>query len=904
MKSFLFLSLLLFPQAAPPDPGALERKAVELETRGKFAEAVPLLRKALELREKKLGPYDQLVGRTLYNLSYALSQAGRSKEALEAGRRALAVARRAGDPSPGTAMTRRNLAEICERAGLLTEARKLAERAVEDFEKVGGRNLDSAGAREYAGRLAFQAGDLEGAKDHWTWALAVYERLLGRKFPEKLGPPMTGLASVLAREGRPDAALALHRRALGLLQGRDPRGVRTNLEAILALLLSLGEREEAGRVLDALFGKIPARERGRALPPEALLGRARLRLSLGRPGEAEAWLDLLPSGSGKEPARIEGFRRLLLARALAMEGKWKEAGSECGAARRLLGGGKKRGFHPDLVELDLLEGEILQALGRPNRAFGILRPLMEDQRALLGEDSPRLAATFLGLAGAELDSRGCTPELLDFLEMAEASLAHSSPEGLAAGLREDRWMWGRSAWDPLLRGWARLAQRKPGRLPRAFRALDRLRERSLLEGFAPWAGRDALENPSLRKYLALLEAEARGEYPPEKRGELGEKFLNTARALSFSGSPWAEMLAPGGAGPAQVRAALGKGDVLARFVRTSRRLWCFLVSKDPRREGVFDLGPSKAIESLLARYLAGDEAVLPDLSRSLLGPLWKVLPGKGTLVVVPDGLLAFLPFEALSAPGGRPLALRLRIVYAVSAGEWTRRAKGGAGRGKGEVQFLAEKEKGRGRLPYRFGLLWKRFYPGRKPGPVEGLPPLGGVKAEFYGEAGLREWMASKTREETGILHFRVPTFIDGTVPAAACLRLGPGERNPALSLWDRPDGVLTLGEILRLPLEGRVVVLWGGREGPGGAERRWRPEGLFCLARAFLAAGARGVLLSDRPAGGKEGERFDALLLEELRRGRPEEALVSAQRKWLESAGTDTVLLSPRVWARFRWWE
>ncbi|HHI69035.1 MAG TPA: tetratricopeptide repeat protein, partial [Planctomycetes bacterium] len=136
MKTLFLVSILVFPQASPPDPAALERKAVELETQGKFAEAVPLLKKALQLREKKLGPGDQLVGRTLYSLSYALSRAGRHGEALEAGRRALAIARRAGDPSPGTAMTRRNLAEICEKAGLFAEARKLAERAVEDFEKV------------------------------------------------------------------------------------------------------------------------------------------------------------------------------------------------------------------------------------------------------------------------------------------------------------------------------------------------------------------------------------------------------------------------------------------------------------------------------------------------------------------------------------------------------------------------------------------------------------------------------------------------------------------------------------------------------------------------------------------------------------------------------------------------
>ncbi|HHI69164.1 MAG TPA: CHAT domain-containing protein, partial [Planctomycetes bacterium] len=322
------------------------------------------------------------------------------------------------------------------------------------------------------------------------------------------------------------------------------------------------------------------------------------------------------------------------------------------------------------------------------------------------------------------------------------------------------------------------------------------------------------------------------------------------------------------------------------------------------KDVIFDLGSVSSFESLMARFLAGDRPALAGLSRLLSGPLERAPRAGGTLVVVPDGLLAFLPFEALPGPAGRPLALRVRVVYAVSAWEWARGGKEIPLKRGGKVQFLWGGNKAGTFLPYRFGLLRERFFPGGGPPREEGLPPLPGVEASFRGEAGLEEAAKSGMWEKAGILHFRVPAFFDGLVPAAACLRLGPGKRDPGLSLWDRPDGVLTPGEILRIPLAGRVVVLWEGRMGPKGAEGAWRPEGLFCLVRAFLASGARGVLLARGPGRGPAAARFDALVLEALGKGDPARALAAVQRKWLETEGKETGAGDPRAWARFAWWE
>ena len=296
---------------------------------------------------------------------------------------------------------------------------------------------------------------------------------------------------------------------------------------------------------------------------------------------------------------------------------------------------------------------------------------------------------------------------------------------------------------------------------------------------------------------------------------------------------------------------------------------------------------------------------MAPLSRLLVDPIWKELRGTETLVIVPGGPLAFLPFEALSAPDGKSLVFGLRAVYAVSAGEWVRRRKEKGGGGRGGIQFLFGPGKGKPSVPWRLGSLLRRF--GAVGGGAlgkTGLSALEGAGPVFRGEAGLRKALAGRGAETPGILHFRVSALMDGDAPAASCLWLGPGKPNPRLSLWDRPDGMSSLGEIPVLGLDGAVAVLWEGRVGPAVAGTARRPEGLFCLVRSFLGGGARAVLLSDKPGPGKAAERFDELLWKELGRSRPGDALISAQRKWLEAAGKDPEFGDPSVWARFRLWE
>lgn len=904
---FLAASWLLFfllppvrglssPLQAGDDARSLETRAAELVSKRRFRSAADLLKRALRIREKEDGPQSQLTGRTLYNLSFVLSRLGRNREALEAGRRALAIARRGGDPSLGTAMARRNLAEICEKAGLFREARDLAERAVKDFEKVRGKSLDAARAREYAGTLAFRAGDYSKALEHWAWALAIREKLLGPNLPGGRADLALRLARTLVHLGEPDPALALQGAAQVWLGGEEPwKRDRVLLERF-GLLLSLENRAGAARILEDYL----AERRG---DPGFLGNCAGLFLELGMPARARelfgAWRKAGPNLNER------GVLQSLDLEAGILEGlgRWKEALEKARKADSFWKRSRGKDAPPRLENL-LLRCRALRRLGRLDEAFQGLDDFMNIMREAFGEDSFLLAPVFQDLAEVERRARGATPELLDYLEMAEACLARTAPMEAAKRLRWNRWVLGRGPWESLDAGWAFLAKKRPKRFARAFRALDRLRERSLLEGFAPWAEGISRKVPALRKYLELLDRERRMDFPPARRPEEKKLFARAAGELRRASPFWAEMFDPAGADPAEVRKRLGGKGVLLRFVRAAGRYGVLLVrGGDPGSEKVLDLGPEGEIESRAGAFGRGGPGFRKAgrlLGKLLLDPLGMDFGEIDTLVLVPAGVTAFLPWAALPVAGGGFLGGKVRLVFAVSAGSWLRAERAGKrpGTGKGAAQVGFAPADGNF-LPFRAEAAGEVLSSGDGPSLLPGVRPVVAGEGELLsgGRAGRLRGL--------GILHFRIPVLVGRAGPAGNFLWAGPGRRDPRLSLWERPDGLVTPGEILGLSLGGTAAV-WDLRRAGGPDPSGAQAAGVFCLVRALAGAGASRVLLAGpSPAGGAGAarKRFEKILLEHLAKDPSSGALYAAQREWIEAAGKDEASLDPRVWASFRWW-
>src|ERR1019366_8744336 len=110
-------------QIRPDDPMVLNNTALSLEEAGDYASAEPLLRRALAINEKALGPDHPNVATALNNLAELLQEKGDYTRAEPLLRRALAINEKALDPDhPDVARDLNNLAALLYAKGDHAEA--------------------------------------------------------------------------------------------------------------------------------------------------------------------------------------------------------------------------------------------------------------------------------------------------------------------------------------------------------------------------------------------------------------------------------------------------------------------------------------------------------------------------------------------------------------------------------------------------------------------------------------------------------------------------------------------------------------------------------------------------------------------------------------------------------------
>jgi CHAT domain-containing protein len=278
--------------------------------------------------------------------------------------------------------------------------------------------------------------------------------------------------------------------------------------------------------------------------------------------------------------------------------------------------------------------------------------------------------------------------------------------------------------------------------------------------------------------------------------------------------------------------------------------WLVVIAKDhqkvyrlPDRVELTPIIP--VFSGLLQRADGLDAASAARLYDELLASAIRDLPpGIRKLVVVPDGPLHNLPFDALRSTRDGPLvASRFEISVVPSATLWrhwrakaTRTATGrslafadpavGAARGPNAVERNAALERGlsSGPLPYAR----------RESGAL--VRHLGNVEALVGERASER---ALKDRDLSGydIVHFAVHAIADEAHPERSAVLLAPGGRTE--------DGLLQAREIQNLNLAGRTVVLSACQTASGAV---LSGEGVLSLARSFFEAGAQTVIGSRWP--------------------------------------------------------
>jgi tetratricopeptide (TPR) repeat protein len=265
MKSARFVGLILAatllvnsfvgaPAIAQQDEAATLRKKVgDLFRAGKFSEAVPLARRALEIREKTLDPNHLNVAAALNDLAALYVSQGHYADAEPLYRRALAIRERAlGPDHRDVALSLGNLALLRSNQGHYADAESLYKRALVIYEKaLGPDHPDVALLLNNFALLYYLQGHYADAESLYKRSLAIREKALGPDHPD-VALLLNNLAVVYEREGHYADAEPLLRRSLAIREkalGPDHPDVAQSLNNLAMFDKSQGRYADAEPLL-------------------------------------------------------------------------------------------------------------------------------------------------------------------------------------------------------------------------------------------------------------------------------------------------------------------------------------------------------------------------------------------------------------------------------------------------------------------------------------------------------------------------------------------------------------------------------------------------------------------------------------------------------------------------------
>jgi CHAT domain-containing protein/tetratricopeptide (TPR) repeat protein len=203
----------------PETAAACDDLATDLRGLGEYAEAESLLREALTIRLRVLGPSHPATASSYGNLAVVVNEQGRYAEAEPDYRRALAAFRDAlGEEHPTTVMSSNNLAVNLNNEGRYTDAEPLFRRGLALTRRARGEDDPgtAAGYNNLAVNLDFQGKHGE-AQALFEKALAIKLRVLREDHPDTaLG--YDNLAVNLNAQGKYTEADRLYRKALAIFR--------------------------------------------------------------------------------------------------------------------------------------------------------------------------------------------------------------------------------------------------------------------------------------------------------------------------------------------------------------------------------------------------------------------------------------------------------------------------------------------------------------------------------------------------------------------------------------------------------------------------------------------------------------------------------------------------------------
>jgi len=414
----------------------------------------------------------------------------------------------------------------------------------------------------------------------------------------------------------------------------------------------------------------------------------------------------------------------------------------------------------------------------------------------------------------------------------------------------------------------RLLLEEIGDFDRAFQTLERARGRTIADVLRapedqnrqkPTAERRTAERRISQLQFRLMQAEDRDE-----RKKLLEELFQAEQALV----PLTEkhnrnriMLSARPVEPGVLQRTLSDNELLLEYVLADPVSYCLVISKDKAR--VAKLPRRTRIENLVAVYLAEARSKKPTtevaqvLYSILLAPIHEHKT-KSRLVIVPDGKLHMLPFDALRNPKGKryvldshtvsyvPSATALHLLRASppqTTPKFTLLAVGGVQHPDTVVPPASAN--GRGAMDAQNEPALRGVYdleganfsslPSTADEVASVAETVGNKSMTLLAERATESVFRAQPLDKFTVVHLAVHGIADAEFPDRAALVLAADAGTP-------DDGLLQSREIINLNVRVELVTLSACDTAVGRLQGQ---EGVASLVRAFLLAGARSVVAS-----------------------------------------------------------
>lgn len=356
---------------------------------------------------------------------------------------------------------------------------------------------------------------------------------------------------------------------------------------------------------------------------------------------------------------------------------------------------------------------------------------------------------------------------------------------------------------------------------------------------------------------------------------------------------------------------LSPDTALIEFVLSEQKSFAWVIQQD--KLTAITLPPGKEIEALVQQYravfagninasnalaeIAKQKAQGQQLYKKLFQPLAAHLTTARKLVIVPDGALAYLPFETLVSESkgiATYLLERFAISYAPSASALaalkahraaaTNDAKGIIAFGDPQYAKTATGEA----QSVRGNELRQLPYTRMEVNEIAALFPAADRRVLLGAEAREQNVKATPLNQYRYV-HFAAHGIIDEDHPARSGIMLSAGTDSTE-------DGMLQMSEVMRLKLNADLVTLSACRTGLG---KLLNGEGMIGLTRSFLYAGANSVAVSLWSVSDIATASLMKSFYKHLQAGKTkDEALQAAKLELLK--GQQRVWRHPYYWAAF----